>query len=225
MNKVPDTHGKPRFNTLILMHAICGIETASAVKLLILSFPKAPFRRKGQIMNYNRLFKKEIEGITHFYALGMGQWVEVSEEVYKFLQSSERKERYYRACCRKHKVLSLERMIEELDDNADCLPYNESLVVEMPETLVADSPEIFFQQTLEEEHNQALAAEIKQLICSLPEEERDMAFDLLLYGKSLRQFSRKCGLPKSTVEYRFSVLCKKIRDMYLEEQENGKNKN
>ncbi len=225
MNKVPDTHGKPRFNTLILMHAICGIETASAVKLLILSFPKAPFRRKGQKMNYNRLFKKETEGITHFYAFGMGQWVEVSEEVYKFLQSSERKERYYRLCCRKHKVLSLERIIEELDDNADCLPYNESLVAGMPETLVVNSPDVFFQQALKEQHNHALAAEIKELICNLSGEERGMAFDLLLYGKSFRQFAKECGLPKSTVEYRFSLLCKKIRDMYWERKENGKNDN
>ena len=176
-------------------------------------------------MNYNRLFKKEIDGTIHFYAFAMEQWVEVSEEVYKYLQASDRKERYYRACCKKYKVLSLERMIEEINDNADYLTYNESLVVEMPGTLVVVSTEESFQQELEEQRRHALADEIKKLIYSLTGEERDMAFGLLLHGKSLRRFSKECGLSKSTVEYRLSVLCKKIRSMYMEGKENGKKNN
>ena len=176
-------------------------------------------------MNYNRLFKKKIDDTIHFYAFAMEQWVEVSEEVYKYLQASERKERYYRSCCRKHKVLSLERMIEEIDYNADCLPYNASLVVEMPETLVVDSTEVCFQQKLEEQRKRVLATDIKKLIFSLKGDERDMALNLLIYGKSLRRFSKECGLPKSTIEYRFSVLCRKIRALYMEEKENGKSNN
>ena len=68
-------------------------------------------------MNYNKLRKEVTDGAIHYYAYGMGQWVEVSEEVYKFMESSERKERYYRSRCRRHHVLSLERMIEDMDDN------------------------------------------------------------------------------------------------------------
>ena len=171
-------------------------------------------------MNFNRLYKETIDGATRYYAYGMDQWVEISKEVYRFLQASERKERYYRFCCRKHSLLSLERMIEENDDNADCLSFNESLVVDMPETLFVDSPEALYLEEEKAQEQHVLAARIKRMIQSLTGGDREIAFEILLNGKSIRQFAKQNGISCSTAKNRLDIICEKIRIMLREEDEN-----
>lgn len=172
-------------------------------------------------MNFNKLYKETVDGTTRYYAYGMDQWVEISKEVYRFLQASERKERYYRSCCRKHNLLSLERMIEEIDDNADCLPFNESLVVDIPETLFVESPEFLYLEEEKAREGHVLADRIKRMIHGLSGDEREMAFEILLYGKSIRQFAKQNAISCSTAKNRLDIICEKIRIMLLEEDENG----
>ena len=160
-------------------------------------------------MNYNKLRKEATDGAIHDYAYGMGQWVEVSEEVYKFMESSERKERYYRSRCRRHHVLSLERMIEDMDDNADFVTCSESLLIE--------SPELLRLQEEKNYENSVKAERLLQIINGLNEGEKELAEALLLSGKSIREYASEHGLTRKAVRDRDCAVCKWIREQYEKE--------
>ncbi len=157
-------------------------------------------------MNYNKLRKEIIDSVIHYYAYGMDQWVEVSEEVYKFMEASERKERYYRSRCRSHHVLSLERIIEDMDDNADYVTCSESVLI--------DSPELLLLQEEEEHENRVIAERLRKIIIGLTEGEKELAAELLLSGKSIREYACEHGLTRKAVRYRYNVVCKRIRELY-----------
>ena len=156
------------------------------------------------------LRKVVTEEKTTFFAFAMGQWVEISEEVYKFMAASARRERYHYACCRDMGVLSLDQMVERMDDSTDSVP--------MCEALIGDPPDA---DCLKEEANKKRAemvAAVKHAISTLTGDEYELASSILLNGKSIRNYASEHELTRKTVRYHYYAVCRKIREICLEGQ-------
>lgn len=182
MNKVPDTYGKPRFNTLILMHPICGIEAISEAMLLVLSFSKAPFRRKGKKMEQYFYKKTEAEGEPTVYSVCVnGEWVEVKKEVFDFMKKDDRRQRYLDKREHSHCIMSLDELLdksEKFDTGYD-----------VPRGMLSPSAEDDFFQKLMEIPDARIMDLIGEQISVMDEEDRLIATAIIMNGETLQACS------------------------------------
>ncbi len=159
---------------------------------------------------FTGLKKKLIDRKYVYFAYAFGKWVEVSEEVYREMARSERRERYHYACCRDMGVLSLDHLVERMDDSTDSVPMCEAVIGEPPDT-----------DYLRDEANKKRAemvAAIKRAINTLAGDEYELASSILLNGESIRSYASEHKLTRKTVRYHYYAVCRKIRMICLEGQ-------
>lgn len=162
---------------------------------------------------FTGLKKKLIDGKFVYFAYAFGKWVEISEEIYKEMARSERRERYHYACCRDLGIVSLDQMVERMDDSTDSVP--------LCDALIENSPEDEYIRDETSSMNAKQVKEIKHAIGKLEGNEFELASSILLEGKSMRRFAEEHGLTRKTVRYHFYAVCKKIREMCIEEEDHA----
>lgn len=128
------------------------------------------------------------------YYIMMGkEKVMVTESVYKTWCRGERKERYFREGDVGNGVFSYDAL--DTEDFNGCDLFSD------PEQL---STEGMAERNL-------MLERLKEVLTDLPEDEKELIFNLYVQEESLRQVSRQKHVPLSTLQYRHKKILKKLK--------------
>lgn len=136
-------------------------------------------------------FVRTVEGKTEYYVWVEGQSVQVSEEVYKFLESSNNKENYQRKVEKMHCSISYEQLVDDIEQ----MDHHGS----MPMCLLSCSAEETFFQEIEKEDEHAVAKALSEEIEQLSEIDH-MMMDTFFQGRSgVLLAAKQLGLSERTI--------------------------
>lgn len=155
-------------------------------------------------MKYNGLKKAVLNDGTHYYAYAFKQWVEVSEEVYRFLAQSERKERYYIETKAKLRMLSLDMLMSDFGEDGDDVSFCQDLIDSSPEDAII--------KQFDFESEKLIARTAREAINSLYGDEYDIAVNVIIDGISLRSYAEAHSISRYAAGELYKSVCEKLRD-------------
>ncbi len=153
-------------------------------------------------------FVKTVGGKTEYFVQVEGQSVQVSEEVYRFLESSNNKEMYQRRVERKLCPISYDQLVDDIEQ----MDHHGS----MPLCLKNCSAEEVFFQEIEKKDKHSVAKALSEEIERLSETDH-MIINTFLQGRSGVLFAAKqLGISERTIYYHrkrlASQLAKKVQE-------------
>lgn len=153
---------------------------------------------------FSGLKKEIVDGTTKYFAYGFSQWVEVSEEVYRFMASNGRRQRYIDSREAEHRAFSFDAYKDE--------HYNCAFVEQLHPRFVGASPE---EAYIADEAGTISAERITQIVLeqinALPEGQHKIADLLLIKRKSLRECAKITGVSVEPMQRKAKRIC---QDLY-----------
>lgn len=150
----------------------------------------------------------EIDGKTFYYVYCRRRWIEVSEEVYSFVDGNERRWRYLQVLEKQHRAMSVDDLNEQLND---C-----ELSIKPPKSIELPSAEEEFIR----ENDEKICAMIPQIISSqimnLDQQSREIANSIIVNGESLQYCSDKLGIPQTSLWRKLKLIREKLYKDCLE---------
>lgn len=154
--------------------------------------------------------KTEAEGKPTKYSVCInGEWVEVTKEVYDFMKTNDRRQRYIDKREHSHCVISLDELLdrsEKFDTGYD-----------VPKGMLSPSAEEEFFSGLTEVPDERITDLLREQISTMDEEDRLIATALILDGETFQYCVSITGLPYTTIWEKFQMirenlymLCKEV---------------
>ena len=149
-------------------------------------------------------YKTEQRGAETIYLVYVShQWVEVSKEVFDYMQSNDRRQRYLDRREAEHREFSIDDAMQQSESFRSGTSISSKLQYHSPE-------EEYLRTHSTRISNRKMNASIRKCIKRLSGFERDLAYDLIINHLTFRECAEKYALPLTRIWRDGDQVCRQV---------------
>ena len=149
-------------------------------------------------------YKKEQRGSETIYLVFVShQWVEVSKEVFDYMKSNDRRQRYLELREAVHREFSIEEATQQSESFKKAAIISSKLQYPSPE-------EEYLKTHTNQISSRKMNASIRKCIKKLSGFEHDLAYDLIINHLTYRECAEKYSLPLTRIWRDGDQVCKEV---------------